>query len=137
MTELDDATWVHISGRHADGFVVIADECLQVVAGVLQFREELHESLVVLAESEHANRNIMREVIDTIDEGDLPIVTLYRHELSVHDEEAAETFRVAVRESDLVVVGQCFQFCNDPSVGRINTFVDLSCQCTDARALEM
>lgn len=26
MAELDDATWVHISGCNADGFVVIADE---------------------------------------------------------------------------------------------------------------
>lgn len=42
MAELDDASWVHISSRHADRFVVVADENEKLITGVLQFCEELH-----------------------------------------------------------------------------------------------
>lgn len=48
MAELHDDTGVDCSRRHADGFVVIADQGKQFVAGVLELREELQQRLVVL-----------------------------------------------------------------------------------------
>ena len=128
MAELDDAAWVHIFGCHADGFVVIANEGQQFITGVLDLREELDECLVVLAESEHANRNVVREVIDAVDERNLAIVALHRHKLSIHDEEAAETFWIAVGECDLVVVRKSIEFCDNPMVGSIRAFSDPRCE---------
>lgn len=124
MAELDDATWVHIFGCHADGFIVIADENLKLIAGVLELREELHECLIVLAESEHANRNVVRQVIDAVDERNLPIVAFHSYKLSIDDEKAAEAFGVAVRECDLIVVRKMLQLCDYPIVGSIRSFAD-------------
>jgi len=104
MAELDDCVGVDLFRCHADGFVVVADKSLQVVAGVLQFGEELYEGLIILAWSEHANGNVMRQVIDAVDEGNLPIVAFDRHVLSIHHEEAAEALRIAIAKRDLVVV---------------------------------
>lgn len=132
MTELDDATGVHISSRHADGFIVIADESKQFISGVLELREELHECLVVLRECEHANRNIVREVIDAVDERDLAIVSFHRHKLSIHDEEAAETFWIAVGEGDLIVVRKRIEFCDNPMVSSIRSFADSRGKCPGA-----
>lgn len=124
VAELNNAVRVDISGRHADGFVVIADENIKLISGVLQLREELHESLVILAECEDANRNVVREIIDAVDEGNLTIITLHRYKLSVHDEEAAEALGVAVGECDVVVVRKMLQLCNKTIVGSIRAFSD-------------
>lgn len=104
MTELDDDGGVDMLRRHANGFVVITNQCQKFVTGVLEFREKLHESLEVLGGSKQTDRNVMREVIDAVDERNLPVVTFHRHELPIHDEKAAETFGIAVTEGDIVVV---------------------------------
>lgn len=137
MTELDDATGVHISRCHADGFVVIADESEKLITGVLQFCEKLHECLVILAQSQHANRNVMREVVDAVDEGNLPIITFHRHELSVHDEEATEAFGITVRECDLIVVRKRIKLCDNPVVSSIRSFADPCSECPGARTFQV
>lgn len=124
MAELDDTTGVHISGCHANGFIVIADENQQFVAGVLELGEKLDQGLVILRRCEHANRNVMREVIDAIEERNFPIVTLHGHELPVDDQEAAEAFGITVRECDFIVVRQMIKLCDNSLVGCIGSFAD-------------
>lgn len=104
VAELDDAAGVDLTSCQPDGFVVVADERLQVVAGVLKFREVLEHRLEILRRSKKTDRNIVRQVIDAVDEGNLAVVALHCHIFPVHDEEAAEAFGIAVAERDLVVV---------------------------------
>ena len=137
MAELDDNSGVHRSRRQADGFVIVADKSLQVIAGVFEFGEELHECLVILRGCEHANRNVVSDVINAVDEGNLAVVAFDRYELSVHDQKAAEAFGIAVAERDLVVVRKSIQCRDDPSVRRINAFAYPRSECTNACALEM
>ena len=48
MAELNNHLRVDCSGCHANRFIVIADESKELVAGVLELREELQKGLVVL-----------------------------------------------------------------------------------------
>lgn len=48
MTELDDDTGVRLFRGETNGFVVVADACLQLIAGVLELREVLEHHLEVL-----------------------------------------------------------------------------------------
>ncbi len=137
MAELDDDTRIDSNCCHANGFVVVADQCLQVIAGVLQLREVLEHRLIVLGRGKQADRNIVRQVIDAVDERNLSIIAFHCHELPVDNQEAAETFGIAVGEGDLVVVWKGIQlFCETP-VGCIDAFADLGGKCTDACSLQM
>ncbi len=137
VTELNDDAGVDLFRSQTDGFVVVADERLQVVAGIFELREELEHRLEILGWGEQADRDIVRQVIDAVDEGNLPVVSLHCHIFPVHDEEAAEALGVAVGERDLVVVGQCIQFGHERSVGRINALADEGRKRASARAFEM
>lgn len=137
MAKLDDHLRIYCSGCHTDRFIVVADQCKKFIAGVFQLREELEQCLVVLRGSQHTDRNVMREVIDAVDERNLPIISFYGHEFAINDEEAAEPLGITVRKSHLVVVWQSFQFCRDAPVGCICSFPDVSGHRADARALEM
>lgn len=137
VAELDDAARVDLTSCETDGFVVIADERLQVVAGVLEFREVLEHRREILRGGEQADRNIMRQVVDAVDEGNLSIVAFHGNELPVHDEEAAESLGVAVAECDRVVVRESIQFARQRSVGRLNALADASRERTGACTFEM
>ena len=137
VAELDDDAGVDLRGRETDGFVVIADERLQIVAGVLEFREELEHCLEIFRWSEHADGNVVRQVIDAVDERNLPIVAFHSNELSIDNKEATETFGIAVGERDLVIVRESIQFAHERSVGGINALADACSECAGARALEM
>lgn len=50
MAQLGNTTGKDVCSCHANRFIVVAGDAAQHVAGVLQFREELHQPLVVLAE---------------------------------------------------------------------------------------
>ena len=137
MAQLNDALWVHIFCCHADGFIVITDEGEQFIARVFEFHEELHECMVVLRECEHADRNIVCKVINAVEEGNLPIETFHRHKFSIHNKETTETFGIAVRERNLVVVRKMLQLCDNSSVGRINSFTDFCSECASARTFQV
>lgn len=137
MAELDDDTGVDVTRCHANGFVVIADDAQQFVASVLELHEELHHGEKVLRRCEEADRNVMREVIDAVDERDLLLVAFYRHILPIDHQEATETFGVAVGEGDLVVVRQRIQFVHNAPVSCINAFADAGSESPRTRALEM
>lgn len=74
----------------------------------------------------------MREVIDAVDEGNLPIVSFHRHKLSIHDEEATEAFGVAVGKGDLIFVRKIIQLCDNSIVGSIRAFTDSCSKCSSA-----
>lgn len=137
VAKLDDDTGVDSSCRHADGFIVIADESKQFVAGILELYEKLQQRLVVLTWSQHADRNVMREVIDTVEERNFLLISFHGDELPINNEEAAESLGIAVAERHLVVVRQSFQLCHETPVGRIDALADLSGQRPNACALEM
>lgn len=52
----------------------------------------------------------MRRVVDAVDERDLLIVTLHGNVFAVHNQRTAESFEVAVRFADFVVVRQGSEF---------------------------
>ena len=104
VAELDDDTGVDRSCCQADGFIVVADNAQEFVARILEFREELEQRLVVLRGCKQTNGNIVREIVDAVDERNLLVVALHCHVLPVHDEKAAEALRVAVLECHIVVV---------------------------------
>ena len=137
MAELDYNPGVDCFRRHTDGFIVVADESKELIAGVLQFREELEQCLVVLAGSQHADRNVVREVINAVDEWNLAVVPFHRNEFPVYNEEATESLGIAVGQSDVIVVRKRIQLCDNASVGRIGSFSDVSRHRTNARALQM
>lgn len=137
MTELDHDIGVDGSCRHANGFVVITDEGLEFVAGVLELCEELQQCLVILAGCQHADRNVMREIINAVDERDFLIVAFHCDKLSIDHKEAAEAFRIAVGERDLIVVWKSVQFSDNPVVSSIRSFADVCSDRADTRAFEM
>ncbi len=137
MAKLNDYTGVDSSRSHADGFIVIANECQKFVAGVLELGEELQQCLVVLAGSQHADGNIVRQVINAVDERNLLVVALHCDEFAIDDKEAAEAFGIAVGKRDLVVMRKSIQLCYETSVGAIRSFADVCSDRADTRALEM
>ena len=137
VAELDDDSRVHLSCCHADGFIVITDDGKQFVACVLELHEELLHRQKVLGWSEHAYRDVVRQVINPEDEGNLPVVALHGHVLPIDDKEAAESLGIAVRERDVVVMRQSIQFRRQCSVGGINAFADSCRECAGTCAFEM
>lgn len=137
MAELGDDTGIYLLRRHADGCIVVADERLQIVACVFELREVPEHCLEVFRRCKDANGNVMREVVDAVDERNLLIVTFHLHIFPVHDEEAAEAFGIAVREGDLIVMGKHIQFLHNSPIRRINAFSDPRSERTDACAFEM
>lgn len=134
MTELDDDTWVHLFRGETDGFVVVADECLQLIAGVLELREVLQHHLEVLRWGKQAHGNVVGQVIDAVDERNLLLVAFDCDVFSIDHQKPAEAFWIAVAERDLVVVRESIQFAHKRSVGRINAFADACCERARARA---
>ena len=137
VAELDDDIGVDGFGRHADGFVVVADERLKCVSGVLELREILEHRLVVLGGGQQADGNVVGEVVDAVNERNLVVIAFHGDELPIDDEEATETFGIAVTERDIVVVGQCLQFGHNASVGCVDAFADSSGNRADAGTLQM
>lgn len=137
MTELDDDTGVHLFRGETNGLVVVADECLKVVARVLELREVLEHRLEVLRWCKQADGNVVGQVVDAVDEGNLPVVAFDCHILSIDHQKPAEAFGIAVAERDLVVVRESIQFMYERSVGRVNAFADAGRERAGARALEM
>lgn len=74
----------------------------------------------------------MREVIDAVDERNLSIVAFHRHKLSIHDEEAAKSFWIAVRERDFIVVWKRIKLCDNSIVSSIRAFADPCSECPGA-----
>ena len=137
MAELDDDAGVHLTRCHANGFVVIADDSKEFVTGVLELREELHQRREVLRRCKQADRNIMRQVINAVDERNLPVISFYRNKLPVHHEEAAEALGIAVGERDLIVVRQRIQLGHKCSVGGINALPNACSERAGARTFEV
>lgn len=137
MAKLHNNAGVDSFCRHADGFIVIADEGEQFIAGVLELYEKLEEGLIILTGCQHADWNVMRQVIDAVDEGDFSVIAFHCDKLSIDDEEAAESLGVAVAEGDLIVVRQGIQLFYNASVSAVRSFADVSCQRADAGTFEM
>lgn len=137
VAELNDATGVDRSRRHADGFVVVTDKTEKLVAGVLELREVLEARLVVLRGGEETDRNVMRQVVDTVDERNLPVVAFDCHVLAIHHEEAAEALGIAVLESDVIVVREPRKLPHNSCIRRVDAFADHACERADARTLEV
>lgn len=55
-------------------------------------------------------------VIHAVQERNLLLVAFHLHVLAIGNQRATEAFPVAVIMSNLVVVWESFQFCNNPSV---------------------
>lgn len=106
VAELDDDMGVDDSRRHADGFIVVADHGQQFVTGVLELCEKLQQRLVILRGCQHADGNIVRQVIDAVNERNLLLKAFHGYKLPIHDEKAAESLGIAIGKGDLVVVRQ-------------------------------
>ena len=104
MTELNDARRIGMKSCHANRFIIITDEREQFITSILEFDEELYESLVILAWSKHTNRNIVCEIINAVNERNLAVITFHRYELSINNKKPAESLRVAISECYLVIM---------------------------------
>ena len=79
----------------------------------------------------------MCQVIDAVDEGNLLLISFYRHKLPIHNQEAAETLGIAVGERDLVVVWEGIQLRHERSVRRINALADAGSERAGACAFQV
>lgn len=79
----------------------------------------------------------MRQVVDAVDERNLLLVAFDSHVLAIDDEEAAETFRIAVRKGDIVVVREPQKLPHNSPIRCIDTLPDPACQCADAGAFQV
>ncbi len=104
MADLHDAARKHVLCRHSDCIVLITRDAPEWIASILEFCEELNESLKIFRGSEQASRDVMCEVIHPIDERNLLFVALYSDILPINDQRAAEAFGIAVPFGDIVVV---------------------------------
>ena len=104
VADLGDTAGKDVQGCHADGIVLIAGDAAKHISGVLELREELEHGLEVLTEREKTDGNIMRFVVNAVDQGDLLRVTLHRHVLPVDHQRTSEALGIAVPFGDLVVV---------------------------------
>lgn len=110
VAELHKLVLVHGIQCCPDVLIVIADNPTKAVVGIPQLHEELSTSEIVLARHENTDRNVMGFVVDAIDEGNLSVVSLHLHVLSIHEQAIAVLVGVAVFECDEIVVGKFCQF---------------------------
>ena len=99
--------------------------------------EELHVGGEVLGRRQEPDGNVVGQVIDAVDEGNLAVIAFHCNKLSIHNKEAAESLGIAVGEGDLVVVWKMLKLCNDATVGRIDAFTNAGSQRPNARAFKM
>ena len=137
VTELDDDVRKDVSGCHSDGFVIVAGDGDQRVIRILEFLEVLHPGLKALGGSEEADRDVVGQVINAVEERNLPFVALHRNVLSVHNERSSESLAIAVPGSDVVVMGEDCEFSNELPVSSTDALGGTACECANARAFEV
>ena len=137
VTELDDDVREDVSGCHSDGLVIVAGEGNKRVIRIFELLEVLHPSLKALGGCKEADWDVMRPVVDAVEERNLLLVTLHCNVLAVHNEGASEAFPIAVPGGDVVVVREPCQLCDDSRVRSIEAPADPRRKRTNARALEV
>ena len=96
MAELYQTFGEYVSRCHLDRFVVITHHC------VLWLRKELLHGKIIFAQYQNVNRDIVRGVVDAVDERSLLIITLHLHVLAVYNQYSLEP-RVVPRYHVVIV----------------------------------
>lgn len=137
MTQLDDDAREDVSGCHPDGFVIVTGDGDERVVRILELLEVLHPGLKALGGSEEADRDIVRQVVDAVEERNLLLVALHGYVLAVHNEGAPESLPVAVPGGDVIVVGELLKLRNKARIRPIEASVDSRSERSDTRTLEV
>jgi len=114
VTQLETGMWKYLVQSLLDSRPIIRHDDLQIVPETFQLSEETRETHLVLGHVQSAEGDVMGQVVDTENEGNLPSKTFHRYVLSVHDQDARETPRIAEGSSEFLVFRQQRQFLLHP-----------------------
>jgi hypothetical protein len=97
VTQLDNDPRIGILGSCVDIRIVITDYCLEVIVSQFQRGKELLATQIVLSITQPVMGDIMRLVINAIDDWDLTIVFLNGHILSINQQYSLKLLTIPPR----------------------------------------
>ena len=131
MTHLNEDIRKDVLCSHLDRLIVITRDCHKRIIHILELRKELYPCFKALRGGKEADGNVMCSVINAIEKGNLLLVPLHLHELSVYHNLSSKAFPVAVVVCHIVVVRKSFQFFHDPAICGIKPLADMCSKCAD------
>lgn len=110
MTNLSENSWSKdfMTGRE-NGFVFVTHKSSNFVVAVVYFGKELSVGLIVLTTGEETDRNVMCEIIYTVDESDFLLVAFDLHIFSVHQKNSTPSISSTVLCCDDFVCRDFFE----------------------------
>lgn len=118
LAELERNAWIKLFKGSWQGLPIIGENDLDGVVQGLQETEECEEGICVFGRDKDPEKNIVRFVINAVDERDFLRISFYLHVLPVHDENARRIAAEIPCEVD--ALWETSQFLHDALIHRLS-----------------